>query len=416
MAEGGLLDFFKSPEGQGLLGVVAGAMSGNGSARQNIGRGLLSGIGAYGNAQDNLIQQQAATQRNKLFDAQMQNYQAEADARRLAAERQQQQQNYLGSIGKVTSPVAGAQPNQLDPFKAISLGIPVDTVKTLANAKNLGKSAIKDYKEVRMPDGSVQIVGFDEYGNQQNTGAQPFKAPEFRDLGGKQVALDPVTLKPVWTGSKTMTPGEAAANAVARGNLAVSQQRLAFDREQPKGQYDAARGVLIDPRTGTARAVTMDGAPIGGKAHDASEGERKAASLLTRLRGSQRQLQAAIDGAPAATKPEWGAETLRNIPWVGGDTPANLVTSSARQRVEAAQLDMLDAALTLGTGAAYTKEQLRGYAKSYFPQIGDDDATVADKQQRLNNVIQAAEIAAGRAGSAVPVPGGSSGWKMEKVK
>jgi hypothetical protein len=60
-------------------------------------------------------------------------------------------------------------------------------------------------------------------------------------------------------------------------------------------------------------------------------------------------------------------------------------------------MDMLDAALTLGTGAAYTKEQLEGYRKSYFPQIGDTKDNVRDKKDRLANVIKAAKIAAGRA-------------------
>jgi len=42
----------------------------------------------------------------------------------------------------------------------------------------------------------------------------------------------------------------------------------------------------------------------------------------------------------------------------------------------------------LGTGAAYTKEQLEGYRKSYFPQIGDSKENILAKQQRLNNVIE----------------------------
>lgn len=53
------------------------------------------------------------------------------------------------------------------------------------------------------------------------------------------------------------------------------------------------------------------------------------------------------------------------------DAAGNYFKSTGRQNVEAAQLDALDAALTLNTGAAYTKEQLRGLAKSYFPQPGN---------------------------------------------
>ncbi len=125
-----------------------------------------------------------------------------------------------------------------------------------------------------------------------------------------------------------------------------------------------------------------------------TEGERKAATLLTRLTSSRQQLATVLAGNPDASKPGLMANGLR---MVGADALANTGTSSARQRVEAAELDILDAALTLGTGAAYTREQLQGYRKSYFPQIGDADETIKDKEARLSSLIQAAEIAAGRA-------------------
>jgi Cu/Ag efflux pump CusA len=148
--------------------------------------------------------------------------------------------------------------------------------------------------------------------------------------------------------------------------------------------------------------LTPEGKPLvkpAGSEKDPTEGERKAATLMQRLRGSQAQLSAAIKTAPDAAKPGVGSELARKV---AGDTAANLAMPEARQQVEAAQLDMLDAALTLATGAAYTKEQLQGHRRAYFPQIGDDKKTVADKQVRLKNVISAAEIAAGRAAKSVP--------------
>lgn len=159
----------------------------------------------------------------------------------------------------------------------------------------------------------------------------------------------------------------------------------------PSGYRWTSGGGLEPIKGGPADASTKTGAP--------TEGERKAATLLKRLEFSEKQLQAAIKNAPGAAKPGYVAEAVRSIPIVGGDTPANVLTGQDRQRVEAAQLDILDAALTLGTGAAYTKEQLRGYARSYFPQIGDDTKTVKDKEARLKNIIDAAYIAAGRAAS-----------------
>lgn len=191
-----------------------------------------------------------------------------------------------------------------------------------------------------------------------------------------------------------------AQNTVAQGQLAVAQGNL-NQRKQEFGYQQA--------KDAQERKDKLSGADQS----KITEGERKAATLLMRLRGSQKQLETVLSTSPSAAKPGLLSETLRNVPIVGGDTPANLVTDQNRQRVEAAQLDILDAALTLGTGAAYTKEQLRGYARSYFPQIGDDKATVEDKRVRLSNLIQAAEIAAGNAASrAVPAgtnTGGATG-------
>jgi hypothetical protein len=154
---------------------------------------------------------------------------------------------------------------------------------------------------------------------------------------------------------------------------------------------------------GARPIVGPDGKPVAQapKASNATEGERKAATLLSRLESSSRQLEQALKKDPNAAKQGLVAAAVGGLPLIGS-VASNAMTPQARQRVEAAQLDMLDAALTLGTGAAYTKEQLLGYAKSYFPQIGDDKDTIKDKQDRLKNILTAARIAAGRAGPQVP--------------
>jgi len=163
---------------------------------------------------------------------------------------------------------------------------------------------------------------------------------------------------------------------------------------------------------------------IGAKRHGegtTTEGERKAATLLQRLEFSQQQLQRAVAETPSAAKPTVTTRALQKVPLVGEDA-ANAVMSPARQRVEAAQLDLLDAALTLGTGAAYTREQLQGYSRSYFAQPGDDARTVADKRARLDNVISAARIAAGRAApkatspTAMPPSGGAGPHQVRSAE
>ena len=129
-----------------------------------------------------------------------------------------------------------------------------------------------------------------------------------------------------------------------------------------------------------------------------SESERTAGFLTSRLQNSLAQLQTAIGSTPSAASPNLSAEIIRNV--TGSDYLKNLANPEDRQRVEAAELDLLDAALTLGTGAAYTREQLEGYRKSYFPQLGNKPATIADKAKRLKNLLDAAMIKSGRAAPA----------------
>lgn len=137
-----------------------------------------------------------------------------------------------------------------------------------------------------------------------------------------------------------------------------------------------------------------------------SEDERKAAGYALRIQQGLDTISGITKESPVATKQGPIQYGVAKVPLVG-NMASNVITPEARQRVEAAQLDMLDAALTLNTGAAYTKEQLQGLSKSYFPQIGDGPDTIKDKKKRLDDLIQTARIRAGRALPQSNVGGGA---------
>ena len=142
-----------------------------------------------------------------------------------------------------------------------------------------------------------------------------------------------------------------------------------------------------------------------------NEGERKAATLANRLNFSVEQINQAIGIDPSAAMPNTSAEMARFLSRT--ELLPNKLTSAQRQIVESAQLDILDAALTLGTGAAYTQEQLEGYRKAYFPQLGDKPENVISKRARLQNILQSAAIASGRAKVPTPIP--SSGADLSSI-
>ena len=136
--------------------------------------------------------------------------------------------------------------------------------------------------------------------------------------------------------------------------------------------------------------------------------QMKAATLAGRLERAMEDLQAIEGKNPDALTPEIFPSLLQSgvISWIpGSDMIAGKISSEDRLRAEAAQLDALDAALTLGTGAAYTREQLRGYAKSYFPQVGDGPDVIADKVLRFNNLVKLAKKQAGPAYFKPDTPG-----------
>ena len=142
-----------------------------------------------------------------------------------------------------------------------------------------------------------------------------------------------------------------------------------------------------------------------------NEGERKAATLANRLNFSVDQINQAIGVDPTAAMPNTSVEIARFLS--RSEMIPNQMTSAQRQIVESAQLDILDAALTLGTGAAYTQAQLEGYRKSYFPQIGDKPENVIAKRARLQNILRSAEIASGRAKVPTPIP--ESGASLSSI-
>jgi hypothetical protein len=123
--------------------------------------------------------------------------------------------------------------------------------------------------------------------------------------------------------------------------------------------------------------------------------ERKAGFMSTILDRNILQMQNALGVDPKAVKPNVPASIVEAI--TGPNLLSRNMKPAQRQIVEDSQLDVLDAALTLRTGAAYTREQLNAMRETYFPVLGDKPPAVAAKKQRLESLLEGAYIAAGRA-------------------
>jgi hypothetical protein len=219
-----------------------------------------------------------------------------------------------------------------------------------------------------------------------STGLKAFQ-PEYKAVGDYLYEISPYggEAKQVATGGKkALLTGEES-------NIAL---RL-FGTNDPEalkaipGSSDAIEKASIALKKAGATSINM---PTGE--------ERKAAVLANRMNFGVQQMNQAIGQDPSAAMPNTAAEAARFF--TRTEFIPNKLNTEQRQIVEGAQLDILDAALTLGTGAAYTREQLEGYRKSYFPQLNDTAATVKSKQDRLQNLLESAQIASGRAVSNIP--------------
>jgi hypothetical protein len=166
----------------------------------------------------------------------------------------------------------------------------------------------------------------------------------------------------------------------------IIDEETAFKRLDPLAKMEESYIARIDKQAEGAKPT---------------ESQYKAATLGGRLENALGTLKKVGEKNEEALKPEFFPELLQGsflqyIP--GTNMLAGKISSEDRLRAEAAQLDALDAALTLGTGAAYTREQLKGYAKSYFPQKGDTPTVILEKNERFTNLVELAKLQAGAAG------------------
>lgn len=110
----GLLDFVRTPEGQGLLGAVAGGLAGarRGTPFNNVGRGLLGGTAAFGNALDReqQAQQFAAQEQDRQQGRTLREMQIAQAKTQLEREQAQQawRQGLPGVVKQATEATYGA--------------------------------------------------------------------------------------------------------------------------------------------------------------------------------------------------------------------------------------------------------------------------------------------------------------------
>lgn len=382
----GLLDIFGTGgvETMGLLGMspediqknrsdaqaqalyaLAGRLFQGGRGGASIVEGLQQGQQAYKTAMQGNLQQQ-------LQNAQIQELKKKRELEQQALMRQQSVENLITQAYRPETfpetPLTNMMGQQIaGPNQPQAAGVGLEAIAPRLMATPEGRKALKDFQ------------------------------PEYKEVNG---ALYEISLG----APPKLVAGSKKRDTVTVGNVVLDKDNMSVLYTAPDAPASSIKEfqdfMKLSKAEQAAYLQLQEQKRPTTNINMPSESERKSGVLANRMNFGVMQMNEAIGKTPTAAMPNTAAEAAKFF--TNSDFLSNKLTPESRQVVETAQLDVLDAALTLGTGAAYTREQLEGYRKSYFPQLGDKPETVRMKQKRLENLLRSAEIASGRSASSVP--------------
>jgi len=293
----GLLDFVKTPEGQGLLAAAFGGLAGarRGNPINTLGIAGMSGIAGYSAANSNALKSQKA----QLL---------------------QQQRAVIPTLyGK------DADGNTtFDWQSAAAAGLQPDDIAKYAQLPNATKSKVARTVDVPGADGGKQTMQYDEYGQPVGQAINSYVAPQLVDTGATKQFAVPTAGQSF---NVTMSPAEQAANARGWANVGVKQQQNSILKETNNINKEAARvqivqgadgqSYLIDKGTGQARPAQIQGGGTvqSGPLAEATVKNQKNMGKLGELIQQARQV------LPDATASGIGAQRDAAARYFGQSTP-----------------------------------------------------------------------------------------------
>jgi hypothetical protein len=232
-------------------------------------------------------------------------------------------------------------------------------------------------------------------------------------VGIEDTLIDPVTMKPVFTGAgKPRAP-------VSVGNYLVDPQtgKVIFQApEKPTAGQVVEREdgtFLIDTRTGQAKPVMgAGGQPLMGGGKPLTEAQGNSVAFGARAVEANRiatnlekegvrntgAIRTAVGGIAGMTpfigeQLEQGVRSTFNVlPSVAGGP------SAEQQQTEQARRNFVSAVLRKESGAAIGVDEYKNEERKYFPQAGDTDAVIKQKQEARKLAIEALKAQAGPSG------------------
>lgn len=211
-----------------------------------------------------------------------------------------------------------------------------------------------------------------------------------QDNGGSNaiVSIDPLSgvHSVVSSTQKTATPGEVLTDSRGRATLAEQSRHnrtmegyRGQEVSAPKGVLDPERGLLVDPRTGEARPVTMGGQPVGAK--PPAEARKELMSI--------NQQRAAIGGAIEAAEKSPSAFSYwrglaASLP--GGETIAGRFESMDETQARAYVFNNVSRIINERAGAAQSAQEL-ARLQQFLPGASDNQTQIVNKLKGFNKYL-----------------------------
>jgi len=258
-------------------------------------------------------------------------------------------------------------------------------------------------------------------------GFGPKREVVLQNVDGRVMAIDKNALKGGEVYGTGITPAEQKRLEMDAARLGMDVERLKMERQRlgmesrrlniseqefQRGQYERMEneeGVFYVPKVPGLPAIPVagpGGAPLKGKAPPKpTEGETNAAGFANQMENAE----AVIKSLPAGSQPGVGSAMAGSVPLLGGVFERGVQSAPTQQYKQAADA-WIRAKLRKESGAAIGVDEMAKEYQTYFPQIGDSAAVIAQKARSRQIATDAMKKSAGRSYGSTATGGGGLTW------
>jgi hypothetical protein len=376
---------FDDPETMGLLSAGLNMLSNSGrGSNMSTGQIIAGGAGAGMQGAQNVLQaramQEIARRKAEHDDMQLKTNQQEYDMR--SGQMQDKERGRLEQI-RIAQLLAGAR-NSGSPLDYQSLamqGVPVQTLKDMADSGNIGMQEVARTVETTGEGGAKIIQGMDKFGRRVGQGEQGYIAPVSVNLGNRTSFVTPTSGLSLEMGR---SPDSVASTAVS-----MRGQDMADARSKEQATISMSKPFEVTGPDGLPVLVQQDKQgnikPVTGysaKVVDKPLNDSQSKALLFGERMNQSNKILSDLGKEGTTSSVPGSKA----PVIGGIISA--LSSDNQQMLDQSKRDFLNAVLRRESGAAISPGEFDSGDKQYFPQIGDSQKVLDQKAKNRDLAVR----------------------------